>query len=241
MTQQRFRPPTPQSLQNGLGTCGHAELLIYLWRSHGLLLKLPHHPPTWRQPPISTCEFYRSIVGAGIAAPFTDNFGAPTFLVYKFNDTAQLICDFRCYNQLFTAPPSFRLPQLETRFSLHLTPPLYFVKLDLVNCFWSIRLPREVTGAFAVRSTTAVLQLRCFPFGWAWSPLLATCFVRKVLRPVARLVGANIWQFIDDILLADADPHFLRYCIFYAIYLLEKRGFLINTKSVTVLTCAILC
>ena len=72
-------------------------------------------------------------------------------------------------------------------------------------------------------------------------PLLATYFVRDVLRPVARLLGAQIWQFIDDILLADTDPHFLRCCLLFAIHLLEKRGFLINAKSVTVPTFTIVC
>ena len=36
--------------------------------------------------------------------------------------------------------------------------------------------------------------------------------------------------------MADSDPAFLRYCVLYAIYLLERRGFLLSPKSVALPT-----
>ena len=117
-----------------------------------------------------------------------------------------------------------------------MVPPVYFVKLDLANCFFlAIQLPHEINGAFTISSPITVLQTRSLPFGWAWSPILATCFVRDILRPVVCLLNGLMWQFIDDVLMAHADPHYLRFCALHGIFLLERHGFLINAKSVTVL------
>ena len=128
------------------------------------------------------------------------------------------------FHSFFGKPPPFQLPKLE---DLHIPPsssPLFFTKLDLSNCFWSIRLPSQVRGSFVLQSPTGPLCTRQLPFGWSWSPFLAHTYIHDLLRPL-RLLLPSTRQYIDDILLAHTDPCFLRFCTLFAVSFLEKAAF----------------
>ena len=43
---------------------------------------------------------------------------------------------------------------------------------------------------------------------------------------------SQLWQYIDDMLLAHRDPQFLTFVFYYVIHLLQSAGFLLNHKSV---------
>ena len=45
-------------------------------------------------------------------------------------------------------------------------------KLDLSNCFWSLRLPQSWVGEFSVCVGDAEYVWQKLPFGWKYSPLL---------------------------------------------------------------------
>ena len=134
MHHQSHRPPTPQSLRNGLGLCGHVDIPLFLWRQYNLPSRLPPHPPNNRTPPMTTTTFFKTLVTDNLAKPSLAAYGAPTFLTYKLDAKARLICDLRQYNLLFDDPPSF--------FLTHPAPTaVMFVKIDLANCFWSVEIP----------------------------------------------------------------------------------------------------
>ena len=70
-------------------------------------------------------------------------------------------------------PRGFRLPQIERlRDSVLLVgrQRLYMAKLDLSNCFWSLRLPRSWVGEFSGCVGDAQYVWQSLPFGWKYSP-----------------------------------------------------------------------
>ena len=74
------------------------------------------------------------------------------------------------------------------------------------------------------------------PFGWTWSPLLATRYIRGIIRPIVFITNGQTYQYLDDILIYDHDPHFLRVCALYTAHLLNQTGLYINNKSILVPT-----
>ena len=110
---------------------------------------------------------------------------------------------------------------------------MFFTKIDISNCFWSIEIPAAVRGSFLFQSPLGNLSTRRLPFGWSWSPLLAHSFIKQLLSPLQHLLH-TYWQYIDDLLLAHPDPYFLAFCTHYAAFLLTRAGFLLNDKSVFV-------
>jgi len=73
---------------------------------------------------------------------------ASAFTTYKSEEKLRFIINLRPYNCLFPTPPSFSLPRFEQILSLPSFKQLWFVKLDIQNCFWSLVLPCSVTGQF---------------------------------------------------------------------------------------------
>ena len=72
-------------------------------------------------------------------------------------------------------PRGFQLPQIEhLRDSVLLggRQKLYMAKLDLSNCFWSVRPPTSWVGEFSVCVGDAQYVWQSLPFGWKYSPLL---------------------------------------------------------------------
>ena len=68
------------------------------------------------------------------------------------------------------------------------------------------------------------------PFGWSWSPVLAQLFIFAALLPLCGLDDLHHSQYLDDILLASTDPHFLHAMFLYARHLLTNADFLIFPK-----------
>ena len=107
------------------------------------------------------------------------------------------------------------------------------MKVDLQKCFWSILLPPHVQGAFSFASRSHVFACRCLPFGWSWSPILAQLHVRHVLLPLQLFIGRLFWQYVDDVLIAHEDPHFLVFVFHFTCHLLVTANFNISSKSST--------
>ena len=58
-------------------------------------------------------------------------------------------------------------------------------KVDLSNCFWSVRLPRSWVGEFSVWGGDAQYVWQSLPFVWKYSPLLCQ-------KLVCSVVGASV-------------------------------------------------
>ena len=71
---------------------------------------------------------------------------------------------------------------------------------------------------------------RALPFGWKWSPVIAQRTVSFLLAPLLALLP-TVWIYLDDILLAHSDPHFLTFLTLFACHLLQHAGFVISSKS----------
>jgi hypothetical protein len=138
--------------------------------------------------------------------------------------------NLRPFNSLFPKPPSFTLPNFNNLLSLSNFRRLYFVKLDICNCYWSIRLPPFITGCFSGRLHGSYFTTTCLPFGWSWAPFLAQSTVAHFLSPLAPFTRL-LWQYLDDVLIASEDPVFLVYLAYYAMYLLQSAGFILHLSK----------
>lgn len=157
---------------------------------------------------------------------------APVFVRYKSELKARVILDLRAYNTLFPPPPPFHLPNLSSLLQTHPHHTQFFIKLDISNFFWSLLLPHEVTGFFTFAAgDTQTYGTRRLPFGWSWSPIIAQLTLARILAPVATWFPGRFWQYVDDILIADEDPHFLHFTGSYLVHLLARSGLVINSKS----------
>ena len=198
----QHRLPTISSLENGLGQTGNVPIPIDLWHQLNLPLHLPQHPPlpspTPAPPSISSAlpNFLHTLCStAVIDLPTTSLNAAPAFLSYKSEHKLRFIIDFRAYNLAFPKPPPFSLPNLAHLLALRQFNQLFFIKIDLLNCFWSIRLPDTVGGEFCGNLYSTTFTTRRLPFGWSWSPVLAQLTIHSYFNPSACLphLFGNTW------------------------------------------------
>ena len=120
-------------------------------------------------------------------------------------------------------PRGFQLPQIERlRDSVLLggRQRLYMAKLDLSNCFWSLRLPKSRVGEFSVCVGDAQYVRQSLPFGWKYSHLLCQKLVYRWL-PILFFV------YLGGILIVGT-RRFVRKTVRRARQRLQRVGFVIS-------------
>ena len=77
----------------------------------------------------------------------------------------------------------------------------WLCKIDLQNCYWSIRLPRSWHRVFVVEANNTRYKYTRLPFGWKYSPAvcqnLVKCIVASALSQLQAKVGHKV--YLDDI------------------------------------------
>ena len=61
------------------------------------------------------------------------------------------------------------------------TDDRYMIKLDLTNCYPSLKLLSKAWGSFRVQGTGGVSDLCSLPFGWRFSPPICQETVAEIL------------------------------------------------------------
>ena len=228
----RSLPPTPASLQRGLGQVGSAVVPREVWDYLRLPWTLPPHPLVQRRNDPSAQVLLRTLCEDNIVFPVPQGPAAPVFARFKSELKARVILDLRAYNALFPRPPPFHLPNLSSLLRTHQFHTHFFIKLDISNFFWSLTLPSDVAGAFTFAAgDTQTYGTHRLPFGWAWSPIIAQLTLARILSPVMPWFADRLWQYFDDLLVGDRDPYFLSFAGSYIVYLLARAGLVINEKS----------
>ena len=73
--------------------------------------------------------------------------------------------------------------------------------IDLIKCFWSLLLPPAFWGAFRISDGDGgVLSLRCFPFGWKYSPIMCQKVLGHLVEEIGP-VGVLVLIYIDNALI----------------------------------------
>ena len=72
-------------------------------------------------------------------------------------------------------------------------------KLDLSDCFWSVRLPQRWVGDFSVCVGDAQYVWQSLPFGWKYSPLVCQILVYSVVRTSIWWLSVPLFVHLDDI------------------------------------------
>ena len=151
-----------------------------------------------------------------------------TKCAFSLNFLKQNACDAR-------KPRWFQQPQIgQLRDSVLLggRQKLYMAKLDLSNCFWSVRLPRRWVGEFSVCVGDAQYVWESLPFGWKYSPLLCPKVVYSVVRTSFWWLPVLFFVYLDDILVVGT-RRFVRKAVCRANDRVQHVGFIISLKSQT--------
>ena len=106
-------------------------------------------------------------------------------------------------------------------------------KLDVSNCFWSLRLPRSWVGESSVRVGDAQYVWQSVPVAWKYSPLLCQKLVYSVARTLLWWLPVLFFVYLrlDDILIVGT-RRFVRKAVRRARQRLQRVGFVIIQKSV---------
>ena len=145
-------------------------------------------------------------------------------------------------------PPRFWLPKLEglrqwlastgrrrrSKGKKRRRRAVYLTKLDLQNCYWSIKLPRAWRKVFIIGSGRKRYRITRLPFGWRYSPVICQRLVRKLVEKGLRRLKAIAWTYLDDVLMAARTRRRAAQAYRRVTRVLRKAGFIINEgKSVS--------
>ena len=76
-------------------------------------------------------------------------------------------------------------------------------ELDLINCYWSIALPKSWHKVFVVSAGPRHYKYTRLPFESHYSPSIGQTLIRKIVQLALHLAGVRVKlrAFLDDILL----------------------------------------
>jgi hypothetical protein len=81
---------------------------------------------------------------------------------------------------------------------------VFFSKLDISNCYWSLALPHELHHTFVFETPEHELfAFSRLPFGWNASVAIASRALQQLLPPLPNL-DTSLTQYVDDLLIASS-------------------------------------
>ena len=105
-------------------------------------------------------------------------------------------------------------------------------KIDLGNCFWSIRMPYRWCRVFLVNTPQGCFRWLTLPFGWKYSSVLCQRLVSALVTRAPRGLRARGVTCLDDVLVSAVGRCRLRVAARRVSRVLGRAGFLISPKSV---------
>ena len=105
-------------------------------------------------------------------------------------------------------------------------------KIDLSNCFWSIRMPYCWCRVFRVNTPQGCFRWFTLPFGWKYSPVLCQRLVSALVRRALRDLRARGVTYLDDNLVSAVGRNRVRVAARRVSRVLGKARFLIGPKIV---------
>ena len=105
-------------------------------------------------------------------------------------------------------------------------------KIDLRNCFCSIRMPYRWCPVFRVNTPQGCFRWLTLPFGWQYSLVLCQKLVSALVRRALRDLRARGVTYLDDFMVSAVGRHRLRVAARRVSRVLGRAGFLISPKSV---------
>ena len=130
--------------------------------------------------------------------------------------------------------PKFRLRQVEqvTRLMADAGHTAFHGKIDLSNCFWSIRMLYRWCRVFCVNTPQGCFRWLTLPFAWKYSPVLCQKLVSALVRRARRDLRARGVTYLDDVLVSAVGRHRPRAATRRVSRVFGRAGFLISPKSV---------
>ena len=160
------------------------------------------------------------------------------FLRYKNAEKCRLLLNaVRINASDHRAPKAVRLPTLS-----HLAHTIkgsrsgrWLCKIDLQNCYWSIKLPRSWRRVFVVQAGRHRYKYTRLPFGWCYSPSICQTLVKRLVASAisAAKVPMGNKVYLDDVLLDAKSRHSLNIGRRAVVHKLRQAGFIMSVKSET--------
>ena len=113
----------------------------------------------------------------------------------------------------------------------HYKTETIFTKLDISNMYWAYKVPDEFRNSIRLRVNRTSYYVPSLPFGWAFSPIIATeTLARYLFLQHPRQV--ILIQHLDDVMLASVFPAVLRSDTATLARDLMQGGWVVSPKSV---------
>ena len=184
--------------------------------------------------------------GSGLAP------SAPIFVIPKTATKCSFIVNCTLGNQAHRGPnPHMILPNLHTlrhkfirwaAMPRSAAPSRWLIKLDLTNCFPSLKIPESAWGTFRVQGPAdSTCDLRSLLFGWKLSPAICQEVVGRSVaaglscmpapRPNTDGSAIDYDHYLDDLLFVQEDRPWLEMCGRMLPEILQLQGYIISHKS----------
>ena len=137
------------------------------------------------------------MLAMGVIEPAQSAYGAPIVLVRKKDQTHRFCIDYRKLNSV-THFEVEMLPDCEFIFA-KVARAVYFTKIDLSRGYWQVPVKRSDREKLAFSTPEGSYQWLVMPFGVQNAPSVFTRMMRQLLEPFK---GRNVFNFIDDLLIA---------------------------------------
>ena len=105
----------------------------------------------------------------------------------------------------------------------------WLCKIDLQNCYWSIKLPRSWHKVSVVQAGRHRYKYTRLPFGWRYSPSICPTLVKRLVASAP--VGNKV--YLDDVQLDAKSRRSLNRGTKAVVHKLRQAGFILSVKSET--------
>ena len=241
---EELEPVSMQLARRGIGEVGKVKMADTIWRRcvPGDLLrtyqawdkKYASGIPMVDSPPVG--DMLSSVREAGPLKRCSKATGTSKARVIPKNSQKCALI-FACvgFNDAeWCKPAKFRLPAIEqvTRLMADSGHMAFLGKIDLSNCFWSIRMPYRWCRVCRVNTPQGCFRWLTLPFAWKYSPVLCQKLVSALVRRALRDLRARGVTYLDDVLVSAVGRHRLRVAARRVSPVSGRARFLISPKSV---------
>jgi len=142
-------------------------------------------------------ENIEQMLAQKIIQPSNSAWSSPIVLAKKKDNTTRFCVDYRRLNNI-TSKDTYPMPNVSDIFD-HIGRSSVFSTLDLQRGFWQIPVRESDRPKTAFTTFTGLYEFCVMPFGLTNSPATFQRLIENVLRD---LTGANIFIYMDDVLIA---------------------------------------